>query len=203
MTNQKTKQDVALFSGLSKAIGSAKNLAEFGTGVAGVAEGIEAQKDKFRAEDLELNKARVANEMAISELSKANREERAKLEGTLTSVMQADSVANINNQIELLKQNVDMDKAYISAAIEVIKNQSYERYIDTLDADKLNGEERLIRDTLNQLNDALSEAFGDPETSEALRGMIRDNQNLLDKITLRRQGGAGRGNQIITDLADM
>ena len=188
---------------MSKAIGSAKNLAEFGTGVAGVAEGIEAQKDKFRAEDLELNKARVANEMAISELSKANREERAKLEGTLTSVMQADSVANINNQIELLKQNVDMDKAYISAAIEVIKNQSYERYIDTLDADKLNGEERLIRDTLNQLNDALSEAFGDPETSEALRGMIRDNQNLLDKITLRRQGGAGRGNQIITDLADM
>ena len=34
--------------------------------------------------------------------------------------------------------------------------------------------------------------------------MIEDNKLLLDKITLRRQGGgAGRGNQIITDLKDM
>jgi len=200
--DKKRKQEVALFSGLSKAIGGAKNLAEFGTGVAGVAEGIEAQKDKFRAEDLELNKARVANEMAISELAKGNRDEKAKIEGTLATVSQADSIANINNELKKLEYSLDREKTEANTIIEYIKNIAYRRYISTLEVGRLNTEEKLVRDTLDQLNDALADAQGQPELQENLRSKIKDNQMLLDQITLRRGGGA-MGTQIINDLSDM
>ena len=201
--DKKRKQEVALFSGLSKAIGGAKNLAEFGTGVAGLAEGIEAQKDKFRAEDLELNKARVANEMAIAELAKGNRDERAKIEGTLASVSQADSVANINNELKKLEMSLDRDKTEANTIIEYIKNIAYRRYISTLEVGRLNTEEKLVRDTLDQLNDALADAQGQPELQDRLRQEIKNNQMLLDQITLRRGGGEAMGNAIVTDLSDL
>ena len=200
---KKTKQDVTFLSGLSKAVGSATNLAEFGTGVADLAQRIEAQKDKFRAEDLELNKARVANEMAIAELAKGNRDERAKIEGTLASVSQADSVANINNELKKLEMSLDRDKTEANTIIEYIKNIAYRRYISTLEVGRLNTEEKLVRDTLDQLNDALADAQGQPELQDRLRQEIKNNQMLLDQITLRRGGGEAMGNAIVTDLSDL
>jgi len=99
--------------------------------------------------------------------------------------------------------SLDRDKTEANTIIEYIKNIAYRRYISTLEVGRLNTEEKLVRDTLDQLNDALADAQGQPELQDRLRQEIKNNQMLLDQITLRRGGGEAMGNAIVTDLSDL
>ena len=181
---KKTKQDVTVLSGLSKAVGSATNLAEFGTGVADVALGIEAQKDKFRKEDVDIKKAQVANEMAIAELSKGNRAERFAIEKALTEAKQADSLSEIDRIIKLFEINSGYDKERLDAIISYMKDDSYRTYIESLDQRNRITQAGNVRDSIDKLQKQLTETYLEQD-KEKLREEI---ERLKNHLTILESG---------------
>lgn len=182
--DKKRKTDVTLLSGLSKAVGSATNLAEFGTGVADLAQGMEAQRDEFRKEDVDIKKAQVANEMAIAELSKGNRAERFAIEKALTEAKQADSLSEIDRIIKLFEINSGYDKERLDAIISYMKDDSYRTYIESLDQRNRITQAGNVRDSIDKLQKQLTETYLDQDKVK-LREEI---ERLKNHLTILESG---------------
>tara|TARA_R100000995_G_scaffold18176_1_gene7408 strand:- start:13367 stop:14815 length:1449 start_codon:yes stop_codon:yes gene_type:complete len=180
--------DVAALAGLAQAVGGAKNLAEFGSGVGGVALNISDIKASQREEQRKTSDAKYRDQLAMYGLEF----DRTRI---INEALTADNATEISAKLEIVKKNLDLDAKDADRAITAIRNDTTLAQIDATNNAQL---KPFVTGFMAELNSLKEKTL----PSEADLARIAELENLINQLLVNATQKAGVNMaQIISDAA--
>jgi len=178
--------DVAALAGLAQAVGSAKNLAEFGSGVGGVALNISDIKATQREEQRKTSDAKYRDQLAMYGLEF----DRTRI---INEALTADNAAEMAAKLKIAEKNLDLDSKDADRAISAIRNDTTLAQIDATNNAQL---KPFVTGFMAELNSLKEKTL----PSEADLARITELENLINQLLVNATQKAGVDMaQIISD----
>ena len=169
--------DVAALAGLAQAVGGAKNLAEFGSGVGGVALNISDIKAGQRKEQREISDSKYRDQLAMYGLEF----DRTRI---INEALTADNAAEMAAKLKIAEKNLDLDSKDADRAISAIRNDTTLAQIDATNNAQL---KPFVTGFMAELNSLKEKTL----PSEADLTRIKALENLINQLLVNATQKAG------------
>lgn len=169
--------DVAALAGLAQAVGGAKNLAEFGSGVGGVALNISDIKASQREEQRKTSDAKYRDQLAMYGLEF----DRTRI---INEALTADNAAEMAAKLSIAEKNLDLDAKDADRAITAIRNDTTLAQIDATNNAQL---KPFVTGFMAELNSLKVKTL----PSEADLTRIKELENLINQLLVNATQKAG------------
>ena len=171
--------DVAALAGLAQAVGSAKNLAEFGSGVGDVALNISDIKATQREEQRKTSDAKYRDQLAMYGLEF----DRTRI---INEALTADNATEMSAKLEIAKQNLDLDAKDADRAMTSIRNDALLQQIQATNNARLDEYVKGFMDELNTLKEKFPSARSADDNKR-----IGELENLINQLLVNATQKAG------------